>query len=199
MKRMMIIGLIGGIACGKSTALEFFQDQGIDCFSADKIAHQLLKSGTTIHQAIIERLGTKAQEKNGELNRAYLRQLLIEQIDFKIWLEELMHPEIQKQLQKLLKSVNSNYCVLEIPLLKDPKLYHIQRILCIDCNEKNQIKRLKQRQLNSQEIQGLLALQIPRQFRLDMADDILENNQDKASFQKKLQALHQRYLRLTNH
>ena len=49
--------------------------------------------------AIYQRLGQAALDKNGQLNRAFLRRLIIESAEFKSWLEALMHPEIQKQLK----------------------------------------------------------------------------------------------------
>lgn len=196
MQPSLIIGLIGGIGCGKSTALAFFEQQGVNCFSADKIAQQLLQPPSPFFSKVAQHLGHTALNKQGHLNRNYLRHLLISSPEFKSWLESLMHPEIQTQLIQLVQHSSSPYCVLEIPLLKDPKPYGIQRILCIDCHEDLQKQRLQQRCLSENEINGLLAAQIPKALRHQMANDLIENNGDLNEFLQKLTRLHADYLQL---
>ena len=106
-----------------------------------------------------------------------------------------MHPLIQRILVAKSQASHAPYCVLEIPLLKDPKDYQLQRVLCIDCTSNQQIERLGARQLPASEIEGFMRLQIPRTTRLAMADDIVDNNQGIQAFKNKLWAIHQAYLR----
>lgn len=193
--KKFLVGLIGGIASGKSSALQFFQQQGIDCYSADVIAHQLLRPNSLVYQAIRQHLGAKVLLPNGELNRAYIRQQLLHNRTFKIWLETLMHPKIQQILITKSQASQSPYCVLEIPLLKAPQDYQLQRVLCIDCPEDLQKKRLLARNLSKTEMQGLLELQIPRDQRLALADDVIDNAGTLLALQDQLMVLHQNYLR----
>ncbi len=197
MNTALRIGLIGGIASGKSTALQFFLDQGVECFSADKIAHQLLAQGQSTYQAICKHLGDEVKLENGDINRSKLRERLILQPTFKIWLEKLMHPQIQKKLIDLAKLAKSPYCVLEIPLLKDPKVYQIQRVLYIDCKPATQIQRLQQRQLTPEEINGLMKLQVPHTERIKMATELIENSGNLKLFYQQLAQVHQLYLDLS--
>lgn len=189
------IGLIGGIACGKSTALAFFKQHGIETFSADSIAKQLLAPHTKFYHAIKQRLGEQSLRADGQLNRDFLRHLLIQEPDFKQWLEHLLHPEIKKQLIQDLNQSQSSYCVLEIPLLIDKKSYPLNKILSIESSTEVQKARLALRQLSPNDIDGLLNIQTPKPTRLKIADDVIENNGSLNDFVKKLEQMHEHYLK----
>jgi len=188
------IAIIGGIACGKSAALQFFHEKKIEVFSADIIAKQLTQIGTDEYRAIITHIGSDILLPNQELDRAKLRNLLISNLKFKLWLESLLHPKIKTLLIEARNYAQSPYCVLEIPLLKSKDDYQINRVLCINCRTETQIARLKTRNLSEHDIQGMLDLQIPLKQRLELADDILENDGDLNEFYLRLEQLHQQYL-----
>lgn len=189
------IALIGGIACGKSTALNFFTQQGIETFSADVIAKQLLAKNTKFYHAIIDHLGKKLLTPDGELNKHFLRQLLIHHPEHKRWLEQLLHPEIKRLLIKARNQVKSPYCVLEIPLLIDKTSYPVDKILSIESHTTLQRERLTSRQLSPNEIEGLLSIQTPKATRMQIADDVIDNNENKQELFETLKELHQRYLK----
>jgi dephospho-CoA kinase len=189
------IGLIGGIACGKSTALDYFKAQDIETFSADSIAKQLTQKGTPFYQAIINHIKSPILTEDNELDRAKLRQLLIHNPEFKQWLERLLHPEIKQQLIQKSQKAKSPYCVLEIPLLQDKATYPLNTILSIESTPILQKQRLALRGLNDTEILGLLNIQTPKSLRLQIADDVIENTGNKEELYKKLEKLHHSYLK----
>jgi dephospho-CoA kinase len=191
------VALIGGIACGKSTALNFFSRHNIPCASADVFAKTLLNQGTHAYQVLLTKLGHDYLNSDGEFDRSKLRKLLLEDKDFKIYLESLLHPLIQQQMLEWQKNLAAPYCVLEIPLLQDKKSYLIDRVLCIQSDSSLQKLRLKQRMLDDGEIQGLLAVQIPHALRLKLADDVIDNDGTIADFENQLNECHQKYLKLS--
>lgn len=193
------IAIIGGIACGKTTALNFFKQQQIMTVSADEIAKQLTQIGTKEYIAIVAKLGKTILQKNNELNRTKLRNLLITSPDFKIWLESLLHPQIKKILLHIKKECKSPYFVMEIPLLKNKNDYKIDKVLCLHSASKIQMTRLEQRNLSKQDIHGLLDLQIPYEQRIKLADDIIENNGNLEELNLALEKIHQKYLILAKH
>lgn len=193
------IAIIGGIACGKSSALQFFKDKKIEVFSADIIAKELTQIGTQEYLKIVSKLGPSILQANQELDRSKLRNLLINNSSFKQWLESLLHPKIKSLLLEAKNHAKSPYCVLEIPLLKSKDDYQINRVLCINCSPNTQISRLKTRQLSKEDIQGMLDLQIPFKERIALADDILENNGNLDDFYQKLEDLHQKYVFASSH
>lgn len=191
------VGLIGGIACGKSTAIEFFKQHGISCINADHLAKSLLDKGTPCYEQLLEKLGVHYLNQAGQFDRQKLRALLLKDKHFKHYLESLLHPKIQTQMLDWQSKVSGPYCVMEIPLLQNKTSYHLDRVLCIQSQENTQILRLKQRHLNNDEIQGLLAIQIPLEKRQTLADDIIDNDESTGIFTQKLQLLHEKYLQLS--
>lgn len=191
------IGLIGGIASGKTTALDFFKSEGIETFSADEIARQLTQMNNPCFEAILSHCGPEFLLPNGELDRTLLRQKIMIEPSFKTWLESLLHPLIQEVLIKNILECTGPYCIVEIPLLKEKNRYHLDRVLYIKSSESEQKKRLESRGLSKEHIEGMLKLQIPEQHRNQLADDIIENNSTYENFLKKLQAIHQQYLNLS--
>lgn len=190
------IGLIGGIACGKSTALKYFKSQGIDTFSADEIARSLTQKSSPCFQMIKEYCGNECLLENGEIDRSYLRQRLLQEPAFKDWLESLLHPIIQNTLISLMNQSKTPYCVVEIPLLKNKNTYHLDRVLYIKAPSSEQTARLISRGLPNQHIEGMLKAQITENIREQLADDIIENNEKLTDFYKNLTKLHQYYLTL---
>ena len=197
-KPMFTVALIGGIASGKSSALAFFQEKNITCISADTIAKRLTEKNTPDYQAIAQYLGSDYLDAHGGLDRSKMRKHLLHSPAFKQWLEQLLHPKIRRQMLELRNQATSPYCVFEIPLLKDKKSYGIDEVLCINCDEKKQIQRLQQRHLTEEEIQGLLAAQIPLQQRIELADVVINNDGSIQNFYQALEPLHEKYLKLSS-
>ena len=188
------VGLIGGIASGKTAALHYFKSLGIDTFSADEVARQLKLKNSPCFQKIITHCGPKYLLPNGELNRDLLRQKLIQEPAFKNWLEDLLHPLIQDILKKNMNASKTSYCIVEIPLLKDKASYHLDRVLYIKSSPHTQQSRLTKRGLSHTHIQGMLKLQISEQEREKIADDIVMNNDTLENLHHEIDRLHQFYL-----
>lgn len=196
---MLIVGLTGGIASGKTTATEFFSSLGVPVLDADLIVHELLKPGTASYAEIIHVFGPDIVQNDGELNRKKLRQLIFSDIKLRQQLESLLHPEVRKVLKNQLNKTQALYCIVSIPLLVETHQQDLMhRILVIDTPEETQIQRLQQRNdFSSAEIKAILAAQATRDERLAAADDVIVNNTDIESFKDQLKKIHQTYVSLT--
>ncbi len=198
-KHTFTIALIGGIASGKSTVLNFFRNLNIDCISADDVAKDIMKINQPAYIEIVKHLGQGILLPNHELDRNQLREKLLQDVNFKQWLENLTHPLIRKKLKTFQQNAQSKYCVLEIPLLKQRMDYEIDRVLLIKTSKYQQKQFLAKRGLNSAEIEALLDIQIPMHVRESLADDILDNHGSLDDLQKQIHALHEKYLLLSHH
>jgi dephospho-CoA kinase len=188
------IGLIGGIASGKSTVLKMFRELGIECFSADEIAREIVQINQPAYLAIVEHLGKDYLLPNQELDRAKIRKKMLDDKDFKLWLEQLTHPIIRARLLEAKNHALSSYCVLEIPLLKNKVDYQLDQVLLIQTTSKRQKEFLKVRGLTDDEITNILQAQIPEHIQLQLADNIIDNSQSMDELKKQIQTLHQNYL-----
>ena len=95
---MFIIGLTGGVASGKTTATNYFLSKGIEIIDADEISRSFQMKGTEGYQKIIKKFGKEILNADESINRIMLRKLAFKNEANKKWLEDLMHPMIQKEV-----------------------------------------------------------------------------------------------------
>lgn len=196
----LIIGLTGGIGCGKSTATKFFAMHGIDIIDTDEIAHELtLPEGKAV-DIIKKTFGTSFITNDGSLNRNKMRKLVFSDPVFKNKLEAILHPLIYHEVVHRVRLATSAYIIIVVPLLLELKVFQklVHRILVIDCTEQSQISRTMARsKLEEREVHTIMAAQVSRKERLARADDIIVNDQGLDHLHKQVEMLHLKYLTLS--
>ncbi len=204
---MQIIVITGGIASGKNSAANIFHKKyKIPIVDTDKIGKDLLLPGSALLSQIIKKFGTDILNADNSLNRSKLRGIIFNNPADKKWLENLLHPAINFEMQNQIKlcdhnnnisSKKVNYCLLLVPLVD--KIYlkknaFINRVLVVDCDPENQITRGQIRDSQSREqIEKVIKQQISRADRLALADDVIENNFDLAHLETEVDKLHAIY------
>ena len=195
---MWIVGMTGGIGSGKSEAAKAFSALGVPVVDVDKISHHLTQAGQPTLNKIVHGFGREILTKEGNLNRALLRQKIFESTDAKTRLEEIVHPAIYDEvLKQLAQNTSAPYQILDIPLLFESERYLklINRSLVIDCEPTVQIARTMNRSgLNEDDVKKIMATQIAREKRSQLADDILMNNGSLSELKTKVAQLHEKYI-----
>lgn len=188
----MIIGLTGGIASGKSTALELFEALSVPYVDADIVAREVVEPGSTALASIVGRFGDSTLLPNGQLDRPALRQAIFSNPEHKQWLEALLHPLIRESMIAQLNSFEAPYCLLVAPLLFENGLDgYCEKTVTLDIPEELQLERALKRDGSSMDtLKSILASQWSRQQRLDKADYILDNSRDNAYLATQVTALH---------
>ncbi|XP_053426150.1 dephospho-CoA kinase domain-containing protein isoform X2 [Nycticebus coucang] len=98
--KMFLVGLTGGIASGKSSVIQVFQQLGCAVIDVDVIARHVVQPGYPAHRRIVETFGTEVLLENGDINRKVLGDLIFNQPDRRQLLNAITHPEIQKEMMK---------------------------------------------------------------------------------------------------
>lgn len=193
---MLIIGLTGGIGCGKTTITDIFKSLGTPIVDADEIAHQLVQPHKEALTSIVKTFGEDILNTDHTLDRNKLRQIIHTDPSQKKILENILHPLIYKEMQQQISTYDFPYGILSIPLLLETKHQNsVDRILVVDCQEQEQINRVMQRDdLSANEVQQIMQNQCSRSERLQYADDVIENTQGISSLKKRVQQLHAQYL-----
>ena len=196
----LVIGLTGGIGSGKTTLTHFFQELGVEIIDADIIAREVVAVNSPALKAIALHFGDDFIQNDGQLNRVLLRRRIFSNNTDKTWLNKLLHPLIRISIKDQTKQANSPYCILVAPLLIENNLLaFVDRILVIDVKEETQLARTMQRDNNSlKEVNAILASQTSRSKRLEVADDVINNDgSNLVEIKKIVISLDKKYLALT--
>lgn len=192
---MLVIGLTGGIGCGKSIVSNIFhQDFNIPIIDADIIARELTQT-TRVSEVLYQDLGAEYFDNVRTLQRDRLRQAVFSNPEIRHKLEKILHPLVYEEIDYKLKSLNSDYCIVVIPLLLETKRTDlIDRILVVDCTVEEQIHRVMLRDRCSEtHVKAIIATQIYRAEHLQFADDIIENHNSMESLRAKVAILHEKF------
>lgn len=192
---MLVVGLTGGIGCGKSAAADIFeQDFQVPVIDADVIARQLTET-----EEVLERLhdtfGDAYFDGRRTLLRDRLRQAVFADAELRRTLEDLLHPLVYREIRRQLLRLDAVYCILVVPLLLETGGNDLtDRILVVDCTVEQQAERVMARDHCSRaHVDAIISAQLDRDTRLKQADDILENCSSLKNLREKVAILHDRF------
>lgn len=193
--RSKIIGITGGIATGKSTAVAWLYENGFQIVDADKISKALTKKGEKGYTKIVEVFGKEYLYKNGALNRKKLGELIFEDKGKREELNQILHPMIRKELLKKIEKLMENQQVVfvDIPLLFEAREYLkkdgivFDEVWLIYTDLDNQIDRLiKRDSTNRMSAISRIRAQMDIEKKRKLADVIIYNNGSIAELYEQL-------------
>lgn len=191
-----VVGLTGGIGSGKSAASAWFESQCIVVVDADVVAREVVQKGQPALKDIHQAFGDWVLQADGELNRRALREHIFKAPEARKVLEQITHPAIRSAIIQQLAQADSPYAILVSPLLFETNQHELtQRTLLIDASEELQILRASQRDgQNEEQIKKIIAAQMPRLRKQQIADDIVLNDGHLDHLYQHLQPMHEKYL-----
>lgn len=191
-----VVGLTGGIGSGKSAASAWFESQDIVVVDADVVAREVVQKGQPALKDIHQAFGDWVLQADGELNRRALREHIFKAPEARKVLEQITHPAIRSSIIQQLAQADSPYAILVSPLLFETNQHELtQRTLLIDASEELQILRASQRDgQNEEQIKKIIAAQMPRLRKQQIADDIVLNDGHLDHLYQHLQPMHEKYL-----
>jgi len=192
-RRSLAVGLTGGIGSGKSTVAKLFEDWGVPVLDADRLARELVEPGQPALAEIRARFGPDSLQYDGTLDRAWLRTRVFSNPAARRQLEAILHPLIRQRTQQwLAQQAGTPFCVVVMPLLLEAGQQDLfDRIVVVDCPEKEQLKRVAARDgLSDNAVMEIMATQADRATRLAAADHVIRNDADLATLEARTRELH---------
>ena len=116
MKRPLAVALTGGIAAGKSEALQAFARHGAAVISSDDVVHRLYREDEGLRAALREHWGERVVD-DGDVDRAEISRIVFADRAELAWLEAELHPRVRAALDAWLAEQTADVAVAEIPLL----------------------------------------------------------------------------------
>lgn len=201
---MLKIGLTGGIGCGKTSASDLFAALNVPVIDADIVAHNLVDTDPTVLQEITDTFGRDVLSLDGTLNRKKLAQIVFNQKKSKQQLEQILHPKVQVEISQQLHNLTSKknppaYVIVAVPLLIEANYQDlIDRTLVVVADEELRIQRVQQRDNRSlNEIRSIIKNQISDEERLNIADDVIKNNNGFKMLKSQVYEMHKKYMDLS--
>jgi dephospho-CoA kinase len=197
-KQAFRIGLTGGIASGKSTVADMFAELGVAIIDTDIIAREVVQPGEPALDEIRDLFGDSVIEANGGLDRSAMRNLVFSNDEARRDLESILHPRIGASTRQQSEAADGPYQIIAVPLLVgSPLRQFVDRVLVVDCQEDIQIQRLMARDSESiEQARRILAAQSSREERLNIADDVVRNDESIEKTRQRVMDLDRQYRRL---
>jgi len=171
----MVIGLTGGIGCGKSTAAACFAEFGFNVVDADLLARQVLESPACVRQ-LRARWGEGCVGPDGRPDRRWIAAKVFAEPAELAFLEGLTHPEVAR-LRRLAVADDRRHHVVEIPLLFEKNLTEgFALIACVSCSEDIRRRRLLDKGLSLEEIDRRINSQLPLAEKVKRSDAVFFND-----------------------
>jgi dephospho-CoA kinase len=170
----IVVGVTGGIACGKSTVCEKFGVLGWEVISTDSYAHNILSGDNEVTEKIVSRWGQKIKDPNGSIDKAELARVIFESSNERSWLEQLVHPKIRKGWTTFIETSDKSEFVVEVPLLFENNLHALfTKTISVHASTTIQNTRLQGRGLSNFDIQSRLKSQMNTTEKGNLADFVI--------------------------
>jgi dephospho-CoA kinase len=177
---MLVVGLTGNIASGKSTVARLFSERGATIIDSDVLARRAVEVGTPAFEEIVKRWGKDVISPDGQLDRAALRQRVFKNQDELEELNGIIHPEVNRLRTRLVDEARrrgDRIVVCDIPLLFERRLVdEFDRIVLVDAPRPTRLERLvRERNLRETEAMDMIAAQMPAELKRARADYVIDN------------------------
>ncbi len=172
----MIVGITGGIGCGKSTVGHLFEQRGFSRIDSDAVVRERVLPSATVIAAVGGRYGRGVLAADGSVDRAKLGDYVFSQDEERRWLEDLIHPMVFAIWREEFAAQPTRHWVVEVPLLFEKALENwFDFTVCVACAPDQQLARLEQRGLPRGLAGQRISKQLPLVQKIERSDFVLWN------------------------
>lgn len=178
---MLIVGLTGGYASGKSTVAKMFVELGGVLIDADKLAREVVKPDKQAWFEVVAHFGKGILLKNGELDRKALGEIVFRSGAERERLNAIVHPRVLEEELKAIEEIKERepdaIVILSVPLLIESGHNKLcDKIVVVTVDRDTQLKRLMERDgFTREEAVRRISAQIPLSEKVTYADYVIDN------------------------
>lgn len=178
---MLLVGLTGSIATGKSTVSEMFRRKGAEIIDADHIAREVVEPGTEGLARIVREFGPGMLDEEGKLNRERLGARIFQNPAEREKLNRLLHPLIvdsmRAKTEKIKKEKDPDLLIWDVPLLIEGNLTQwVEAVILVYTPKEIQLERLMKRNaLSKEEAEKRILAQMDIEEKKKYADYMIDN------------------------
>ena len=178
---MLIVGLTGGVASGKTAVSEVLKEEGADIIDADQIARELVQPHGPAWNELVRTFGEEILQGDGSIDRKKLADRVFVDPNQRKLLNQILHPLITEEMDRRTREIGQKnpeaIVVIDAPLLIEVG-YHrrADKVMVVVSTQAEQIERLKVRDgINSEEALRILSSQMPVEEKVKLADFVIRN------------------------
>ncbi len=181
---MVIAGLTGGIASGKSTVAAVLASAGARLIDADRIAREIVRRGTPFYDRILAHFGRRIAGTDGELDRRRLAAVVFSDPRERAVLEAIVHPGVREECARRVEAIRQSapaaVTILDVPLLFEAGMDRglaVVIVVYVPEEQELQIERLIRRDhLTAEEALARIRAQMPLDQKRDRATHVIDNS-----------------------
>ncbi|MGI6188805.1 MAG: dephospho-CoA kinase [Clostridiales bacterium] len=197
---MIIIGLTGGIASGKTTVAKMLADLGAVIIDADVVARRVMAKGMPVWERVRETFGKEYMTDNGDIDRKKLGELVFADRKALEKLNAITHPVIRWEILQEINRLASKKCcqvvVVDAALLIEAGWTEIaDEVWLVVADKETQINRLRQRNgLSREQAMNRINSQMDQETKKKYADKVINNSHDIEHTRRQVERLWQELL-----
>jgi dephospho-CoA kinase len=178
---MLIVGLTGGVASGKTVVSQVLREEGAYIIDADQIAKELVQPHQPAWNEIVKVFGEEILQEDGTIHRKKLADKVFADLKQRELLNQILHPRIREEMDRRTKEIGQKdpeaIVVIDAPLLVERGEHHeIDKLIVVTSTQTQQIKRLKDRDgISPEEALRMLSSQMPLEKKVEQADFVIQN------------------------
>ena len=192
LRRMILVGLTGGVATGKSTVAEMFKQCGAVVIDADQLARDVVEPGKPAWREIVKTFGKTILNPDRSLNRQALGAIVFRHPAKRRAIEAIIHPRVAREQVRLTREAvrqdPQSVVIYDVPLLFEAGIdKRVDHTIVVTADRNTQIARLKKRNdLSRPEALRRIRSQMPLAKKVQRADHVLNGTLPRPALRKQV-------------
>ena len=194
---MLIVGLTGGVASGKTAVSQILKEEGAYIINADQIARELVLPHKPAWSELIRAFGQEILQEDGSIQRKKLADKVFADPKQRKFLNQILHPRIKEEMDRRAKEIGEKdpeaIVVIDAPLIIELGDHReMDKLIVVTSTQPQQIERLKDRDgTNPEEALRIVSSQMPLKEKLKFADYVIRNEGSMEEMKKRAKEVYQ--------
>lgn len=187
----MIIGITGGVGCGKSAVMDMLKNEfGAEVILADNVGHEVMNPGMEAYFQIVGHFGSEILDDDGKVDRKKLGGYVFNNKEELLYLNSIIHPAVKKRILGMIDKIQADckekgrqqqpLIAIEAALLLEDNYDAVcDKVIYVYADEKSRRQRLKEsRGYSDEKTDSIMNNQMSEEEFTKRCDDVLDNSQN---------------------
>jgi dephospho-CoA kinase len=180
-REMIIVGLTGNIAVGKSTVADLFKELGAYVIDWDQLAREVVRPHSKAWKEISEHFGKRILNADLTINRQKLANIVFSNQRELTKLNQIVHPQVFKTDDRSTNEIKNRdpdaLIIKDIPLLFEvTRPIFVDKVIVVSASEETQLRRLEEKGMNRRDAQKRMKSQLSLEEKIKSADFVINSD-----------------------